>query len=411
MRDYPRWCALLEGRRLPAAIVDLDALDRNLATLKSALRAGSKQVSGTAQALTLRPASKSIRHVGLMRHIMERGGDVFAGLMTFSAHECTHLASEGFDDFLMGYPVGRRDEADALAALTARGVTLRATVDCPSQVAMLSEAALAANTVLRLCIDVDCSWRPLQGRLHLGVRRSPIRTADAAVALARVIDDMPAVTLDSVLTYEAQVAGIQDHNRVAAALDPLKRFIKSRSRPLVRALRREVIEALRTDGHDIEVVNGGGTGSVEWTAADPYVTEVTAGSGFLCPHTFDGFQGLSIEPAVFFALAVVRRSDVDHVTCAGGGYVASGAPGPDRLPIVHLPTNLTPLTALEGFGEVQTPLRVAEGTIAPQLGDPVLCRHAKGGELAERFAEYLLVRDDRIVDTLPTYRGQGLSFM
>ncbi len=402
MRDYGWWRDVLQDEPLPAAVVDLDRVDRNIDAI----------VAATARhEVTVRPATKSIRHIGLLKYIMRRGGDLFAGLMTFSARECLWLADHGFDDLLMGYPIGRRDEADALAELAERGVTARATVDSVEQLDLLSRAARARGVTIPLCVDIDCSWRPLGGRVHLGVRRSPVRGAAAALVIARSIADTPGVRFDALLAYEAQVAGMQDDNRVRRHLDPIKRFIKARSRPLVAQRRRAIVAALRADGHALKLVNGGGTGSVSWTSTDPSVSEVTVGSGFLCPHTFDGYRGIGLEPAAFFALSVVRRSDADHITVAGGGYVASGAPGVDRLPLVHLPKGVDPLVETEGFGEVQTPFKVAPGALQLRPGDPVICRHAKAGELAERFAEYLLVRRDGVVDRQPTYRGQGATFM
>ena len=143
------------------------------------------------------------------------------------------------------------------------------------------------------------------------------------------------------------------------------------------------------------------------TSHDGTVTEVTAGSGFFCPTLFDGYDDLPLEPAAFFALPVVRSSDPGFVTCAAGGFVASGPPGPDRAPRVHLPPGLSTVS-LEGFGEVQTPFAVQGAQ--PVLGAPVLCRHAKAGELMERFNEALLVEGDAIVARSPSYRGLGASF-
>ena len=96
------------------------------------------------------------------------------------------------------------------------------------------------------------------------------------------------------------------------------------------------------------------------------------------------------------------------VTVAGGGFVASGPPGWSRLPSVLAPRGLRMLRA-EGAGEVQTPLRgaAADGLA---LGDLVWLRHAKAGELCERFDEVHLLSGDRRVDTVPTYRGEGASF-
>jgi D-serine deaminase-like pyridoxal phosphate-dependent protein len=394
------WRAILRDHPLPAAVVDLDAVDRNVDRVVAAI--GDHDV-------TLRLATKSVRHVGLIRRILERGGPRFRGLMTYAAGEAALLAEEGLDDLLLAYPIGRRSDAEQVAEAIARGVTLRCVVDDPAQVALLSEAAASRGVVVPLCIDVDASWRP--GGLHLGVRRSPIRTPEQAVALARVIAEGAAVVLVGIMAYEAQVAGIRDHSPGGALTDPVKRWIKARSRPVVARRRADVIAALSAQGHAVALVNGGGTGSLSSTAADPSVTEVTAGSAFLCPHLFDGYDGLPLEPAAFFALPVVRSSDPGWVTCAGGGYPASGPSGGDRLPVVALPDGLEP-SPLEGFGEVQTPLRwtgQSHGS-PPAIGDPILCRHAKAGELAERFASILLVRGGEAIGSEPTYRGMGACF-
>jgi D-serine deaminase-like pyridoxal phosphate-dependent protein len=158
----------------------------------------------------------------------------------------------------------------------------------------------------------------------------------------------------------------------------------------------------------IPLFNGGGTGSAGWSAADPSLTEVAAGSGFLDSHLFDGFRGLTLKPAAFFALQVTRRPGPGLVTCQGGGFIASGPPGQDRLPVPWLPEGLG-LLGLEGAGEVQTPLSVPPG-LAIDLGAPVLFRHAKAGELAEHFESYALIRGERVEARAPTYRGLGRCF-
>lgn len=399
-RSYTRWRAILRQESLPCAVVDLDAVDRNLEIIRSALHH---------RPITLRVASKSVRHPWLLRYLLETGGKAFKGLMTFSTAEAEFLAGLGFQDMLMGYPVARRDEAQCLARVAEAGGRAIATVDDPEQVDLLSTAATESSTTIPVCIDIDASWRPLRGRLHFGVRRSPIRTAAAAVSLARHIADSPGVELTAVLAYEAQIAGIRERNPSSRHLDPARRFIKSRSRPAVAALRHNVREALHAEGYALQLVNGGGTGSIRWTGADPSVTEVTAGSGFLCPHLFDGYEGLSLEPAAFFALSIVRCPDDDFVTAAGGGYLASGPAAPDREPIVHAPEGLKTL-AMEGWGEVQTPFK--RGKEAPELGigDPVVCRHAKAGELFERFGEVLFLRGEEIERREPSYRGMGRTF-
>jgi D-serine deaminase-like pyridoxal phosphate-dependent protein len=158
----------------------------------------------------------------------------------------------------------------------------------------------------------------------------------------------------------------------------------------------------------LRFVNGGGTGSIGGTAAEDAVTEIGAGSGLYQPSLFDSYRAFSGRPAALFALSVVRRPAPGVVTVAGGGYVASGPAHGSRLPQPYLPAGLR-LDKQEGAGEVQTPLlgRAAGGL---RIGDRVWFRHAKAGELCERFSELHLIDGDTITATVPTYRGEGQSF-
>jgi len=110
-----------------------------------------------------------------------------------------------------------------------------------------------------------------------------------------------------------------------------------------------------------------------------------------------------------FALPVVRRPGPGVVTVLGGGYLASGPGNPSRVPSPYLPAGLR-LDKEEGAGEVQTPLLGAAADEL-QIGDRVWMRHTKAGELCERFNELHLIDGEAIVATVPTYRGEGQSFL
>lgn len=380
--------AALEDVERPAAVVDLDALERNIDRIRRGLEGTDK---------TLRVASKSVRHVGLLRRILERGGPAFQGVMCFTCDEAVHLAEQGFDDLLVAYPTSSRRAIERLGGAPAR-VTL--VIDSPRHVALL------AGTGVGAVLELDVSYRRV-GQ-HLGSRRSPVRSEEDALSLARACRDA-GVPIAGLMAYEGHIAGLPDANPFAPALNPAKRLLKRLSIPDVASLRGRVVDALRREGFDLPLVNGGGTGSLASTASDPSCTEVTAGSGFLCPHLFSWYAGTELEPAAFFALEVCRSSDPGFVTCLGGGYIASGEPGWDRLPVPVHPAGLK-YVSVEGAGEVQTPLRVPSD-LRLQVGDTVLFRHAKAGELAEHFAAYHLARGDRIETTEPTYRGDGRCFL
>jgi D-serine deaminase-like pyridoxal phosphate-dependent protein len=218
----------------------------------------------------------------------------------------------------------------------------------------------------------------------------------------------PELELDGLMSYEAHIAGVGDRPPGKPLMGAAIRAMHRASARELATRRAAVVAAVR-EVAPLRFVNGGGTGSVERTAAEAAVTEVAAGSGLYGPTLFDAYGAFTPQPAALFALPVVRRPDARTATLLGGGYPASGAAGADRLPAPHLPDGLK-LDGQEGAGEVQTPLR-GPGAAGLRVGDRVWMRHAKAGELCERFNELHLVRGDEVVETVPTYRGEGEAFL
>lgn len=394
---YARYRAALGDRPLPALIVDLDAFDANVATTLRGVQHSRARV---------RLGSKSVRCVTLLKRAAAGLGDRFGGVLGFHPREAKHLVSQGFQDVLVAYPSLHPADLDALCDCAEAGATVTAMVDDAAQISALDARAREREVVLPVAIDVDMAWRA--GPIVLGVRRSPLRTVEAVLALAGIIRDARGLTLRGFMGYEAQIAGLPDRDprgRVIVAHRALKRL----SRPPVRARREMVLNALRDKGFDVIIANGGGTGSLEFTAGDPSVNELVVGSGLLGGHLFDGLDEFAPEAAACFALPAVRRPAPDIVTCLGGGWIASGPPGAERLPRPWLPEGLS-LLSLEGAGEVQTPVRgAAAATIS--LGDPVFFRHAKAGEPMDRVEHALLVQGEAVVDVAATYRGDRLALV
>ena len=403
--DYQRLKEALRGERLPAIVVDLDRFDANVAAAAEGAAARGK---------TLRPASKSLRVPDLLRRVAEVGGPAVRGLMCYSVAEAAWLAQQGFDDLLVAYPSVQEADLALAAQVTRNGQRIALTMDCLSHVELLAESwrRLGATSPLRVCIDVDVSWRPLG--FHIGAQRSPLRSLAALEELVDAVVEESSLKLVGILAYEAHLAGVPD----ASPFTPLKnigvRLMRSLARRDLARKRQGISECLKRRGITLDFFNGGGTGWFAEAMEEPWLTEVTAGSGFLQPHLFDYYRSSRREPAILFALAVTRRPQADVVTCQGGGFIASGPCGADRAPVPFLPEDWPERLTVEpgeGFGEVQTPLSVPpdlRGTL--QIGDPVFFRPAKAGEIAERFDEYLLLKDDRIVARAKTYRGCGQCF-
>ena len=382
--------ALPEPPSTPTYIVDLESFDANAADL-------ARRANGT----PVRVATKSLRVPALIARALSSPG--FSGALAYSLREALWLCEHGIgDDIVMGYPTA---DLPALHRLTASPTALRAVtlmVDDESHLDLVDLVRAPGADPVRVAIDVDAGLRV--GPARLGPRRSPLYDAADVVGLARRIEDRDGFRLVGVMTYEGQVAGVPDQVPRRRVRSSAVRRVKSASVGQLAARRAEIASALR-EVTAIEFWNAGGSGSIETSAGDPVVTEVTAGSGLLVSGLFDHYRSFAPLPAAYFGLRVVRRPSRDVATVGGGGLIASGPSGKDRAPVPWAPPGLR-LTALEGAGEVQTPLS-GPGASALTIGEMVWFRHAKAGEVAEHVASAHLLSGSEIVDSVPTYRGTG----
>lgn len=389
------WDQATAGIVPPLSVVDLGAFDANAADLV-------RRAGGT----PIRVASKSLRVRSLIQRALAMPG--FAGVMAYAVREALWLArpsagagadDQVIEDVFVAYPTV---DVDAVREITSDPVAasrITLTMDSMEHLDLLSQAV--GEHPLRVALDVDSSLRFGRGRFtaHLGVRRSYLRDPDEVTSLARAAQDR-GITVVGLMFYDAQIAGLPDSS-------PAVRWVKRRSAQELLARRAAVVAAAR-EVAELEFVNAGGTGSLHVTGQDPVVTELAAGSGLLGPTLFDGYRAFTPRRAAAYAIPVVRRPGPGFVTGFSGGYLASGPPGWSRVPAVVHPRGLKLLRS-EGTGEVQTPVR-GEAANRMALGDRIWLRHAKSGELFERFDTVHLVRGRELVQTVPTYRGEGCNF-
>lgn len=397
-QSHDRYEEIFAEVEAPFAFVDLDAMWAN-----------AEEMLGRADGKPIRVASKSVRCRALLEMILRRN-DRFRGLLTFTLPETLWLSGHGFEDLLLAYPTA---DSEALGELALRSAANPAgapvvMVDCIEHLDAIESVLGADAAAVRLCIDVDAGWWALGGRIKVGPKRSPVHTVEQAVALAREIGRRPQLELVALMAYEGQIAGVGDRPPGRRLRGAAIRFMQRHSAAEI-ADRRAAIVAAIGEFADLEIVNGGGTGSLELTGAEEAVTELAAGSGFYAPTLFDHYSRFSLSPAAGFALPIVRKPTARVATALGGGYLASGSGDPARLPTPWLPPGLD-LDPEEGAGEVQTPL-LGAAAAELRIGDRVYLRHAKAGELCERFDSLHLVEGDGIVDLVPTYRGDGKAFL
>lgn len=388
---WQRMDAATDHRDAPFAALSLEALAHNARTMVA-------RAAGT----PLRIATKSVRSREVIEAVLRLPG--FRGVLAATLPEGLWLSAT-VDDVLVGYPTVDRGALRAFAADERALARVTLMVDSLDHLDLI-DAAAPGHPPIRIALELDASFR--LGPLRAGVRRSPVREPDRLRALAESVVARSGFTLVGLMAYEAQIAGVQDARRRGLAPARVLRAMQRMSVAELRERRAAAVDAVRRLA-PIELVNGGGTGSIELTAGDPSVTEIGAGSGLFGPHLFDGYSRFSPAPALAFALPVVRRPGPGCVTLLGGGWIASGPHGHDREPVVAWPAGLR-IDPREGAGEVQTPvLGAAADRLA--LGDRVWLRHAKAGEPCERTEALHVVSGDQVVASIPTYRGEGRTLL
>lgn len=395
MSQYKAYKQALHHIRKPCAFIDKSFLYDNMKAIT--IRARDKKI---------RIASKSIRSVNILKDILNFS-PVFQGVMCFTGEEALYLHEEGIDDLLIAYPIWEENVLRGICNRIKQGAMISVMVDSVEHINKLEQIATEEEGRFLICFDMDLSSN-IYG-IHFGVYRSPIRSPKQLNELVHHVKQMKRIVLDGVMGYEAQIAGVTDSDPKQKAKNMVIRHLKRKSQKEVIKKRKKMMNIIKKSGLSLRFVNGGGTGSLHQTTKEKVVTEVTVGSGFFNSHLFDKHRALQLNPAAGFAIEITRIPEENIYTCFGGGYVASGPYGEDKIPEISMPTGAT-LIKNEGVGEVQTPIKYT-GSQPLTYGDPIFLRHSKAGELCERFTTLHLIEDGKIVDAYNTYRGDGKCFL
>lgn len=427
--DYLAWKKILKDEKKPAAMMDMRSFDYNIKQLKMLIEPSGK---------TLRVATKSIRIPTLIKHVLDQGAP-FKGVMCYSAEEASLLYHEQkIDDLMIAYATTQVSDFKILRSLHGAGAEVCLVINSIHHMRLLSEYMTGLEKPFPVIIELDVPLTLFWGYLQLGARRSPIRTIADLKNLLEKSREYPLLRVRGIMAYEAIVAGVADASPFNQLLNPIAFVIRRLAANQIATLRAEVPLLFKSLNMPLEIFNGGGTGSINWAVKESALTEVSAGSALPHPHSFDYYSNLQgsfqFHPAVFFALPVGGTSDPtpNHSTkypiivCNGGGFIGSGVPGLDKLPIPVSPPYLR-LSESEGAGEATTPLivnmseeksikekkpieeKARQETFYKNMPSFVVFRPAKSGELAERFNEFILVEGEQVIGHAPTYRGMGLS--
>ncbi len=386
MDQYKNFLHALKDAPSPSLFLDQEAFYKNLNWV--ILNSGNKNI---------RIATKSIRSVEILKKI-HASNPVFQGFMTYTLEESLWLRSLGLKDLLIGYPTTDLASLNKLAE-DPREIVLM--VDRIEHLDLLEEIASAKKTVFEVCVDLDLSM-DLPG-VRFGVYRSNLHEEKHLRNFLFHLKKCQHIQLVGAMGYEAQIAGVMDENST------LMQVLKQLSLTQIKNRRLKMIQIIQAAGHTLKLINGGGTGSLKHTNKEEVVNEITIGSAFFAPVLFDHYQDFKLSPALFFSSPIVRQPAKNIFTILGGGYIASGQTDEIKQPQAWLPIGLA-LIKNEGAGEVQTPLKY-NGPLKLGIGDLIILRHAKAGEICERFNQIHIIEGNRITETVSTYRGEGKCFL
>jgi len=286
----------------PALIVDLDALERNIAAM--AAFAGSAGIA-------LRPHAKTHKCVEIARRQIAADA---AGVCCAKLGEAEALADGGVEGLLITSPVVGAAGVERLCALAARSPGLMASVDHPDAVAALA----ATGAALTLLVDIDP-----------GIHRTGVADGDAAVALARQIDAAPALSFGGVQFYCGSQQHIEDFEGRRGAIADRTAYLSA------------IIAQLESAGLPPRLITGGGTGSHAIDAELGVLNELQVGSYVFMDRQYaecdlTGESGAAFETGLFIDARVISASHafmstVDagfkaFATEAGAPPIAGGAP-------------------------------------------------------------------------------------
>jgi D-serine deaminase-like pyridoxal phosphate-dependent protein len=287
----------LEQLDTPALLLDLDALDVNIATMAGRLRA---------RGVAWRPHAKAFKCPAIAHRLRGAGA---IGVTVAKVSEAEVMAAAGIDDILIAHLVVGASKAARLAALQ-RQADVKVTVDHVDHLEPLSTAARRAGVTIGVLVDID-----------LGMKRCGVAGPGAALALARQVAATPGLRFDGVMGYEGHTLMIDDPDAKRAAIQQaIGRLLEARS-------------AVADAGLACKIVSAGGSGSYQYTVDIPGVTELQAGGGiFACNYYTQVCHVLGHHPALTVLATVVSRPASDRAILDIGRKSVSDYRTPPTIP-------------------------------------------------------------------------------
>jgi D-serine deaminase-like pyridoxal phosphate-dependent protein len=257
----------------PQLLLDLDILDTNLQRMLQACRK---------LGVNLRVHFKSLKCAGLAKYLVQKGVSSF---LAAKLNEAEVLADAGISDILLANEIIGPIKLRRLAEL-ARRVPIMVCVDDLDNVAALGAAMKAAGAKLGVLVEVD-----------IGMNRCGVAPGEPVVELARAIAENENLRFAGLQGYDGHLQMLPDAaERQRKCLNGLASLLMTRQR-------------LKEAGFEAPIITGGGTGTWEWVASFPGMTEIQPGSFLLMDAAYNAIRPEFACSLSVLATVISRKPD------------------------------------------------------------------------------------------------------
>ena len=325
--SIPAEIGMAEGDiQTPCLILDLDALERNIAKMGELAKA---------MGVRHRAHGKMHKSVDVARLQMELGGA--CGICCQKVSEAEAFARGGIGDILVSNEVRDPAKIDRLARLARLGARVMVCVDDIDNVAELSAAAERHGTTVECLVELEC-----------GAGRCGVTSTEAAIEIARAVEAAPGLTFTGLQAYHGSAQHLSDFDE---RREKIEKSI---------ALTREAVDGLAAAGFACETVTGAGTGSFYLEGASGVYTEVQCGSYAFMDAAYARIAGPDGRPlgdgawehALFVLTSVMSLPVPGRAVCDAGLKAHSIDSG---LPVVHGRDGIEYLVASDEHGVLADP--------------------------------------------------------
>ncbi|PYH99880.1 hypothetical protein BO71DRAFT_84384 [Aspergillus ellipticus CBS 707.79] len=269
----------------PSMIVDLDLMESNIQKLFSTLLPTGRHI---------RPHLKTTKSAILARKLVAAGAK---GCCVAKVSEAEAITAAGFDDILITCEIIGAPKVKRLIELVKKHPGIRVVVDSEAGASAIDEALGQAGIANPLAVLID---------LDVGLHRTGVANTEAAVALARYLSGLKNLKLIGVQGYEGHLQHLHSREeRKSACLASMGILVGT-------------AEKLRQEGFPVEVVTTGGTGTAEFCASVPGVTELQPGSFIFMDTDYRNAVGSFYSNSLTLLSTVISQQGERQVTVDTG---------------------------------------------------------------------------------------------